>query len=121
MFFKFTEERTAAVREAAATAFAALIQKFEGEPAKQLELINKIKKEYREGTFKKRQLYIIMSASIMQVPEMKQIWLEHFKEDTVSLADDNTPNVKIALARVLRHHYKHQGHFMDDRAVRQIV
>ena len=121
MFFKFTEERTAAVREAAATAFAALIQKFEDEPAKQLQLISKIKKQYREGSYKKRQLYLIMSASVMQVFEMKQVWLDHFKEDTVSLADDNTPNVKIALARVLRHHYKHQGHFMDDRAVKQIV
>lgn len=120
MFFKFTEERTAAVREAAATAFAALILKFEGDP-KQKELINKIRREYRAGTFKKRQLYIIMSASIMSAPQLKQIWCDYFKEDTLSLADDETPNVRIALARILKQHYKLHGHFMDDRQVKYVV
>jgi hypothetical protein len=54
MFFKFCDERIATVQEASATAFAAIIIKFMSEPAKQIQLINKIKKEFRDGTYKKR-------------------------------------------------------------------
>lgn len=54
MYFKFCEERIATVAEASATAFAAIIKKFESEPAKQVHLINKIKKDYREGNYKRR-------------------------------------------------------------------
>jgi hypothetical protein len=54
MFFKFCDERIATVSEAAATAFAAIINKFAAEPAKQLQLITKVKREFREGTYKKR-------------------------------------------------------------------
>jgi hypothetical protein len=99
MFFKFCEERIATVAEASATAFAAIIKKFEAEPSKQIHLINKIKKDYREGNYKKRQLFLIMSASIMNSRDMKNMFREHFKEDTVSLAYDSVPNVRIALAK----------------------
>jgi len=106
MFNKFCEERIATVAEAAATAFAAIIMKFMTDPTKQINLINKIKKDYREGTYKKRQLYLIMSASVMNRAEMKNIFIEHFKEDTMSLAYDSVPNVRIALARVLKVHFR---------------
>lgn len=106
MFFRFCEERIATVAEASATAFAAIIMKFSPEPVKQMGLINKIKKEFREGTYKRRQLYLIMSASIMNRSDMKKIFVEHFKEDTLSLAYDTVPNVRIALARVLRQHFR---------------
>jgi len=69
-------------------------------------LINKIKKDFREGTFKKRQLYLIMSASIMNRPDMKKIFIEHFKEDTLSLAYDSVPNVRIAIARAIKFHFR---------------
>ncbi len=122
MFFKFCEERIATVSEAAATAFAAIINKFAGEPQKQLNLINKIKKEYREGTYKKRQLFLIMAASIMNRADMKKIFVEHFKEDTLSLAYDSVPNVRIGIARVIKAHFKTlDGQFVDDKRVNEVV
>jgi hypothetical protein len=42
MFFKFCEERISTVAEASATAFAALVKKFDSEPGKQQHLITKI-------------------------------------------------------------------------------
>jgi len=122
MFFKFCEERIATVSEAAATAFAAIINKFASEPSKQLQLIQKIKKEFREGTYKKRQLFLIMAASVMNRTDMKQIFIEHFKEDTLSLAYDKVPNVRIGLARVLKSHFRMiDGCFIDDKQIHQIV
>lgn len=122
MFFKFCDERIATVSEASATAFAAIINKFASEPSKQLQLITKIKKEYREGTFKKRQLFLIMSQSVMNRADMKAIFIEHFKEDTLSLAYDKVPNVRIALARVLKSHYRIiDGCFIDDKQFSQVV
>lgn len=122
MFFKFCEERIATVSEAAATAFAAIIHKFAGEPLKQLNLINKIKKEYREGTYKKRQLFLIMAASIMNRADMRMIFVEHFKEDTLSLAYDSVPNVRIGIARVIKAHFKTlDGQFVDDKRVNEVV
>jgi predicted lactoylglutathione lyase len=122
MFFKFCEERIATVSEAAATAFAAIISKFQNEPQKQLNLINKIKKEYREGTYKKRQLYLIMAASIMNRADMKKIFVDHFKEDTLSLAYDTVPNVRIGIARVIKAHFRLiDGQFVDDKRVNEVV
>lgn len=122
MFFKFCDERIATVSEAAATAFAAIINKFATEPAKQLQLITKVKREFREGTYKKRQLFLIMAASVMNRKDMKQIFIEHFKEDTLSLAYDKVPNVRIALARVLKSHFRiNNGCFIDDKQMTQVV
>ena len=95
MFLKFCQERIATVSEAAATAFAAIIHKYAADPVKQRQLIEKVKKEYREGTYKKRQLFLIMSQSILNRSDMKSIFVEHFKEDTLSLAYDKVPNVRI--------------------------
>lgn len=108
--------------EASATAFAALINKFEDEPVKQEHLINKVKKDYREGNFKKRQLFLIMAASIMNDRGLKKIFDQHFKEETVSLAYDSVPNVRIALARVLRQHFKMpNGLYIDDKQFNQVI
>lgn len=38
--------------------------------------------------------------------EMKKIFVDHFKDDTLSLAYDSVPNVRIALARVLKFHFR---------------
>ena len=53
---------------------------------------------------------------------MKAIFIEHFKEDTLSLAYDKVPNVRIALARVLKSHYRIiDGCFIDDKQFSQVV
>ena len=122
MFLKFCQERIATVSEAAATAFAAIIHKYAADPVKQRQLIEKVKKEYREGTYKKRQLFLIMSQSILNRSDMKSIFIEHFKEDTLSLAYDKVPNVRISLARVLRSHFKTiDGCFKEDKKVKEIL
>ena len=122
MFLKFCQERIATVSEAAATAFAAIIHKYAADPVKQRQLIEKVKKEYREGTYKKRQLFLIMSQSIFNRSDMKSIFVEHFKEDTLSLAYDKVPNVRISLARVLRSHFKTiDGCFKEDKKVKEIL
>jgi hypothetical protein len=122
MFFRFSEERIATVAVAAATAFAAIIKKFEDEPTKQQHLIEKVKKDYREGTYKKRQLFLIMSASVMNTRELKKIFVSQFKEDTLSLAYDDVPNVRIALARILKQHFRlPDGLFIDDKQFNQTV
>ena len=54
--------------------------------------------------------------------EMKKIFVDHFKEDTLSLAYDSVPNVRIALARVLKFHFRQiSGNFIDDKQMNQAV
>lgn len=58
----------------------------------------------------------------MNRKDMKQIFIEHFKEDTLSLAYDKVPNVRIALARVLKSHFRMiDGCFIDDKQMTQVV
>lgn len=40
-----------------------------------------------------------MAASIMNCRDMKNIFREHFKDDMISLAYDQVPNVRISLAK----------------------
>jgi len=45
--------------------------------------MRRIKTQYRDGNFKKRQLYLIMASSVMNKPEMKDFFAENFKSDVV--------------------------------------
>jgi hypothetical protein len=57
-----------------------------------------------------------MSASVMNDRDLKKIFVNHFKEDTVSLAYDKVPNVRIALARILKQHFRMpDGLYIDDK------
>ena len=47
-----------------------------------------------------------MASSVMNKPEMKEFFAENFKSDVVNLSKDSVPNVRLALARVLRNHFK---------------
>jgi hypothetical protein len=42
----------------------------------------------------------------MNRPDMKKIFIDHFKEDTLSLAYDSVPNVRIAIARAIKFHFR---------------
>jgi predicted lactoylglutathione lyase len=59
----------------------------------------------------------------MNRPELKKIWIEHFKEDTTSLAYDTVPNVRIKLAYILKVHFKQivGGSFVDDKQLNQVI
>jgi hypothetical protein len=57
-----------------------------------------------------------MSSSILNRSEMKEIFIKHFKEDTISLAYDKVPNVRISLARIIKSHFRQiGGNFIDDK------
>lgn len=63
-----------------------------------------------------------MSASVMNSRELKKIFVSEFKEDTLSLAYDEVPNVRIALARVLKQHFRMpDGLYIDDKQFNQVV
>jgi len=68
--------------------------------------MKRINKTYRDGTFKKRQLYLIMASSVMNKSEMKDFFNENFKHDVVNMSKDTVANVRLGLARVLRNHFK---------------
>lgn len=58
----------------------------------------------------------------MNRADMKRIFVEHFKEDTLSLAYDSVPNVRISVARVIKAHFKTlDGQFVDDKRVNEVV
>jgi hypothetical protein len=84
--------------------------------------MKRIKGTYRDGTFKKRQLYLIMASSVMNRPEMKDFFAENFKHDLVHMAKDSVANVRLALARVLRNHFKQiDGSFIYDAKINQAL
>lgn len=58
----------------------------------------------------------------MNRPDMKKIFIEHFKEDTLSLAYDSVPNVRIAIARAIKFHFRQiDGCFIDDKRMNEVV
>ncbi len=63
-----------------------------------------------------------MAASVMNKPEMKDFFAENFKHDLVNMAKDSVANVRLALARVLRNHFKQiDGSFIYDAKINQAL
>jgi hypothetical protein len=59
-----------------------------------------------------------MASSVMNKPEMKDFFTENFKHDLVHMSKDTVANVRLALARVLRNHFKQiDGSFIYDAKV----
>ena len=74
----------------------------------------------RANTFKKRQLFAHMGKELMM---KKELFAKYFKNDMLSLADDKVSNVRLALAKVLRHHFLGEIHgpFVFDIEVNDTV
>jgi len=74
-----------------------------------------VKKRFAKATtFKKRQLYVqMMSGSLMM---QKDIFEKYFKLDFLAMVNDRVPNVRISVAKALRHHFikEIQGTFTED-------
>lgn len=80
-----------------------------------------VKKNFLKAkTFKKRQLFVIMCGEAMM---KKELFERDFKSDMLSLVVDPVTNVRMALAKVLRHHFLNQtnGPFVFDNEVNDAV
>jgi len=123
MFFKFCEERVAKVSEAAATALAPILLKFSEDVQQQRSILKIIKNNFRSGnnaTFKRSQLFVIMCGEVMN--QTKDLFEEHLKHDMLSLVNDKVPNVRMALARALKSHFRQlDAKFINDRLVNQAI
>ena len=65
---------------------------------------------FRSRTFKKRQYFVLMCTGKMM--QKKQIFEKYFKNDFLSLVNDRVPNVRILLAKALRHHFLKEIYFL---------
>ena len=71
-------------------------------------------------TFKRRQLFVLMCGEAMG---RKDLFERHFKSDMLAMVNDKVSNVRMSLAKVLRHHFINQinGAFVFDIEVNDAV
>ena len=123
MFFKFCEDRVATVSQAASSALAPILIKFSEDGDQQKAIIKIVKNNFRFGekaVYKRRQLYITMCEEVMT--SARELFDEYFKHDMLSLAGDKVINVRLALARALKNHFRNiNATFMHDPLVNQTV
>lgn len=103
MFFKFCYDEVAKVCETAATSLVYILEKFNSDPHKQDSIVKIVKKNFLHAkTFKRRQLFVLMCGEAMN---KKELFEKHFKADMLALVNDKVVNVRLSLAKVLRHHF----------------
>ena len=96
----------ARVSETAATSLVYILEKFNDKPYKQESIAKVVKKNFQLAkTFKRRQLFVLMCGEAMN---KKEIFEAHFKADMLSMVTDKVSNVRMSLAKVLRHHFINQ-------------
>ena len=117
MFFKFCSDNVVRVAYSCCPALASIIAKFNDDDIKQSTIVRVIKTKYLKAkTYKKRQLFAMMMINIMQ---KKEIFEKHFKLDFLNMVNDRVPNVRICVAKTLRHHFVKEisGEFVYDTEV----
>lgn len=102
MFFLFCIDNVSKVQETASTSLVYILEKFSDDLNKQEAIANVVKKNFRNANFKKRQLFIYMCGEAMT---KKELFERLFKADLLSMVNDKVSNVRLALAKVLRHHF----------------
>ena len=106
MFFKFCHDQVSKVSETTSNSLAFILERFQDNHSKQDSIVKVVKKNFLiNKTFKKRQLFILMCSEAMM---KKELFERCFKVDMLSLVNDPVSNVRMALARVLRHHFLNQ-------------
>lgn len=87
--------------------------------AQQKSIIKIVRNNFRLGTFKRRQLFVLMATAVMD--QSKELFEEYFKHDYLTLTGDRTSNVRIVLARSLGNHFRQVGAFAFDPLVNHAV
>lgn len=106
MFFKFCYDEVAKVSETASTSLVYMLEKFSNDFHKQDSIVKVVKKNFLYAkTFKRRQLFVLMCGEAMN---RKDLFERHFKADMLALVNDKVSNVRMSLAKVLRHHFINQ-------------
>ena len=122
MLFKFCSDMVSRVGLAACPAMCDILEKFDDLPEKQKGIVRVITHRYLKArTFKKRQLFILMCQGKMMMN--KELFDKYFKLDFLSLVGDRVPNVRIALAKALRHHFIKEisGVYITDQEFNEAV
>jgi hypothetical protein len=97
------------------------LEKYNDDPHKQDSIVKVVKKNFLQTqTFKKRQLFILMCGETMM---RKELFERNFKADMLKLVADPVSNVRLTLAKVIRHHFLNQinGAFVFDIEVNDAV
>ncbi len=105
------------VAETAALSFPSFVKALENDPEKQKSLVRIVKKYFFFAeTHKRRQLFVLMCGEAL---DDKDMFFTHFRNVVVALASDHVIGVRMALARILKHHYlKHLMHsLLYDREI----
>jgi hypothetical protein len=116
MFFKFCSDNVARVSNAVCDALCPILLQFNEDEAKQASIVRIVKNRYcKARTFKKRQLFVKMMGG--QMLQNKDLFEKYFKYDFLLIANDRVDNVRIAFAKVIRHHFMKEisGKFVDDQ------
>lgn len=122
MFFKFCSDNVVTVSRSVCDALAPIIEKFDDDEVKQAGIVRVVKNRFfRAKTFRKRQLYIQMVSGAMM--QKKELFEKYFKLDFMSMVNDRCVNVRITLAKVLRHHFLKEigGEFVYDELMNDTV
>ena len=122
MFFKYCSDNVARVGQASTPAFCPILVKFNHDESKQMSIVRVVKKRYFQSrTYKKRQLFIQMMTGPMM--NQKELFDKYFKLDFMSLVSDSVDNVRITLAKALKHHYLKEisGAYVYDQEMNDLV
>ena len=122
MFFKFCSDNVAKVSMAACSAMCPILMKFNEDEKKQESIARIVKNRYcKSRTFKKRQLFVLMMMG--QMMQQKEIFEKYFKIDFLLLVNDRVDNVRINMAKVMRHHFLKEisGIFVYDQEMNDVI
>lgn len=122
MFFKFCSDNTSKVSQASCYALASIIDKFNDDEQKQVTIVKVVKNRYyKSKSYRKRLLFVFMCGG--KLMQNKDLFEKYFKYEFLSLVNDRVPNIRIALASVIRHHFLKEiaGAFVNDAEVNEAV
>lgn len=122
MFMKFCSDNVAKVSMAACSAICPILLKFNDDEQKQASIARIIRQRFcKANTFRKRQLFVQMMMGPMM--QQKDIFEKYFKIDLLMMVNDRVSNVRIILAKVLRHHFMKEisGAFVNDPEMNDAV
>ena len=103
IFFLYCFDPVAKVSETASFSLALILESLKSDIDRQEALMLIVRKYFfRSETYKRRRLFVLMCGEALN---HKELFLTYFKKDMLTLAEDRVISVRMALGRVLKHHY----------------